>query len=232
MANCLVLVGSQTRRSNRESKVIKIDFDSTSFLRYFLQNRSFFIRPGFELGDHGHQRRLGTPATIKTHYKPRWASEAMHQRSVEEKAPSCETFPLDEGTRDEATPAYLKKFLHEIAPEQQGSSPDDLKHPDHLFQRHVNRGHLFERIRLSDSTTGQAGGRSSRRGSMAGNADIQKIDEEGDEVQGPPPQHQQQHKFTEMEIVTLWNRFKFDFPTGNINEKQLLQLFRQVTEFF
>jgi hypothetical protein len=38
----------------------------------------------------------------------------------------------------------------------------------------------------------------------------------------------QHHKFSEMEIVTLWNRFKFDFPTGNINEKQLLQLFRQV----
>lgn len=183
------------------------------------------------MGDHGNQRRLGTPATsIKTHFKTRWASEAMQQRSVDEKAPSCETFPLDEGTREDATPAYLKKFLHEIAPEQQGSSPDDRQmHPDHLFQRHVNRGHLIERIRLSDSASHAGGGRSSsRRGSMAGNADIQKIEEEGDEVQSPAPP-QQLHKFTEMEIVTLWNRFKFDFPTGNINEKQLLQLFRQVT---
>ncbi len=38
---------------------------------------------------------------------------------MEEKLPCCETFPLDEGTRDDDTPAYLKRFLHEIAPEKE-----------------------------------------------------------------------------------------------------------------
>ena len=171
----------------------------------------------------GHHRRLGTPATnLNTHFRSRWASEAVQHKSVEGKAPCCETYPLDVGSREDDTPAHIKRFLHEIAPEEADS---DTVH-DHLFQRSLNRAHLHERIRMADAAPAHTG-RSSRRGSLA-NPDIQKIDEESEESSAAPPVVQQMHKFTEMEIVTLWNRFKFDFPTGNINGKQLLQLFRQV----
>jgi hypothetical protein len=134
---------------------------------------------------------------------------------------------LDEGSREDDTPAEIKRFLHQIGPE---SEPKPETYSDHLLQRHAHKSHLIERIRMADSTTTSTSGRSSsRRGSVAADAGIAKIEEEGDEAaverKEPAPQ---QHKFTQMEIVTLWNRFKFDFQSGNINEKQLLQLFRQV----
>ena len=34
-------------------------------------------------------------------------------------------------------------------------------------------------------------------------------------------------KFTEFEIVTLWNHFKADFPCGNINQSQLSQMIKK-----
>ena len=37
--------------------------------------------------------------------------------------------------------------------------------------------------------------------------------------------------FTELEMVQLWNQYKFNFPTGQANRKQLKQLFRQVHHF-
>ena len=38
----------------------------------------------------------------------------------------------------------------------------------------------------------------------------------------------QSTKFTEFEIVTLWNHFKADFPSGNINQSQLAQMIKKV----
>lgn len=162
----------------------------------------------------GPHRRLGTPATaLKPHLRSRWSSD-HHPSVAEEKPPCCETFPLDTGTRDDDTPDVIKRFLHQIAPEPE-PEPDPTH--DTLFQRHVSRGHLIDRIRMTDATHS---GRTSRRSSLAAGSD-----EQPEVVITKEMQH---HKFSEMEIVTLWNRFKFDFPTGNINEKQLLQLFRQV----
>ena len=34
-------------------------------------------------------------------------------------------------------------------------------------------------------------------------------------------------KFTEFEIVTLWNHFKADFPSGIINQSQLSQMIKK-----
>ena len=177
----------------------------------------------------GHHRRLGTPATtIKAHLRSRWSGgpdHAPHPGSVaEEKPPCCETFPLDTGSREDDTPEALKRFLHQIAPEPD-PEPDPVH--DHLFQRHLNRGHLMDRLKMADSSHVPSG-KNSRRSSLA-ETGSQKGEESEDTPLPVTPQPQQHHKFTEMEIVTLWNRFKFDFPTGNINEKQLHQLFRQVT---
>ena len=33
---------------------------------------------------------------------------------------------------------------------------------------------------------------------------------------------------TELQMVELWNQFKFNFPTGKANDKQLKQLIRKV----
>ena len=38
----------------------------------------------------------------------------------------------------------------------------------------------------------------------------------------------QSTRFTEYEIVQLWNSFKQDFPSGKINRNQLTQLVRKV----
>ena len=34
---------------------------------------------------------------------------------------------------------------------------------------------------------------------------------------------------TELQMVELWNQYKFNFPTGRANQKQLSQLIRKVT---
>ena len=34
-------------------------------------------------------------------------------------------------------------------------------------------------------------------------------------------------KFTEFEIVTLWNHFKSDFPSGDVNQSQLSQMIKK-----
>ena len=34
-------------------------------------------------------------------------------------------------------------------------------------------------------------------------------------------------KFTEFEIVTLWNHFKSDFPQGDINKAQLSMMIKK-----
>ena len=174
----------------------------------------------------GQQRHAGTPATgMRAQFHRRWKStDLLHHPGNEEKLPCCETFPLDTGTRDEDTPDAIKRFLHQIAPE-----PEPEPDLAHSFQRQFHRGHLIERLRMSGDTPS---GRTSRRSSLAADTGSPKGEEEveGSKVNASQQQQQQQHKFTEMEIVTLWNRFKFDFPTGNINEKQLLQLFKQVTK--
>lgn len=35
-------------------------------------------------------------------------------------------------------------------------------------------------------------------------------------------------QLTELEMVELWNQYKFNFPTGKVNLKQLKQLVRKV----
>ena len=35
-------------------------------------------------------------------------------------------------------------------------------------------------------------------------------------------------QLTELEMVELWNQYKFNFPTGKANHKQLKQLIRKV----
>ena len=35
-------------------------------------------------------------------------------------------------------------------------------------------------------------------------------------------------QLTELEMVELWNQYKFNFPTGKANQKQLKQLVRKV----
>ena len=37
----------------------------------------------------------------------------------------------------------------------------------------------------------------------------------------------QMTKFTEFEIVTLWNHFKSDFPAGDINKSQLSMMIKK-----
>ena len=116
----------------------------------------------------GHHRRLGTPATtIKAHLRSRWSGgpdHAPHQGSVaEEKPPCCETFPLDTGSREDDTPEALKRFLHQIAPEPD-PEPDPVH--DHLFQRHLYRGHLMDRLKMADSSHVPSQ-KTSRRSSLA-----------------------------------------------------------------
>lgn len=36
-------------------------------------------------------------------------------------------------------------------------------------------------------------------------------------------------QLTELEMVELWNQYKFNFPTGKVNLKQLKQLVRKVS---
>ena len=38
-------------------------------------------------------------------------------------------------------------------------------------------------------------------------------------------------QLTELEMVELWNQYKFNFPTGKANQKQLKQLVRKVTKY-
>ena len=38
----------------------------------------------------------------------------------------------------------------------------------------------------------------------------------------------QKSRFTEYEIVQMWNNFKVDFPTGFINRAQLAQMMKRV----
>ena len=38
----------------------------------------------------------------------------------------------------------------------------------------------------------------------------------------------QQHQFTELEVMTLWNSFKIDFPEDKINKIQLNELVAQL----
>ena len=35
-------------------------------------------------------------------------------------------------------------------------------------------------------------------------------------------------QLTELEMVEMWNQYKFNFPTGKANTKQLLQLMKKV----
>ena len=39
-------------------------------------------------------------------------------------------------------------------------------------------------------------------------------------------------QFSELEMVALWNKWKFNFPTGQSNRVQLRQLFKEVSTYF
>jgi hypothetical protein len=191
-----------------------------------------------------------TPSVLVEHLRGRWLNVAgselrrgslpnptsglskaqlhsLREKAEPKKVPSCEVFTPSSHTRLEDTPLALRSFLASIKPEEDTSSSyEDLHRTSSLKVRKADRRRScdLDSIAKMASTHGRL------------SSTPLEVD---DDVQVENRLTEQERAnlmssttFTELEIVQLWNQYKSNFPTGQINRKQLLQLFKQVILFF
>jgi len=163
--------------------------------------------------------------------------------------PSTEIYIPSPTTRFEDTPLTLRKFLNTIRPED--SSEDDFSNcstPRAGRSRRASSLKLPDKFKkkadLSPCSTPRSPRSPSRclcRSSSAKNKQTEKnkmsdysdSDDEGSRKKKGLTAEQRKKlmkttQLTELEMVEMWNQYKFNFPTGKANPKQLKQLMKKV----
>ena len=152
----------------------------------------------------------------------------------------CIELPEECGDREEAVSEELKEFMRDIEPED--SEDEERFYRDLPFNEKVRlRNKLLYGSNSSVNSDilkhlGPDSANHSRKGSRRGSTK-DSSDEKMDEPVMDEDEYQQwlienekkQTKFTEMEIVALWNQFKLNFPHGTVSKPQLTELLQKVT---
>ena len=154
----------------------------------------------------------------------------------------CIELPEDCGDRDDAISEDLKEFMKDIEPED--SEDEERFYRDLPFNEKVRlRNKLMygsnssvnsEILKHLGTDSASHSRRGSRRGSHSSNkhSSNEKMDEpvmDEDEYQQWLIENEKKTtKFTEMEIVALWNQFKLNFPHGTVSKPQLTELLGKV----
>ena len=181
-------------------------------------------------------RRTSFPVqSLNNSYEPRLFGK-QKKKKKKKKVPCCETLPYDLGNREDDTPDDLKKFIREIEPEDSDDSEGPYAHLSFNERVRLRNKQLFGSSSNIDKdfTSSQflliPSIRKPRRGSLPDinkkNMDEQIIGE--DEYQQSLAKEKMVAKFTEMEIVALWNQFKLNFPHGTVSKPQLVELLQKV----
>ena len=186
-----------------------------------------------------HGRRSSLPAQSLTNGAGN-RSFRQRKKKKEKKLPCCEVARADPGTRDDYVSDDLKEFLHDIEPED--SEDEERFYRDLPFNEKVRlRNQLMYGSKSSLNSDilkhlGPGSNSSSKRGSRRPSHSSDDlldtmVDEEitEDEFQQFLQNEKKVTKFTEMEIVALWNQFKLNFPHGTVSKPQLKELLQKVT---
>ena len=165
------------------------------------------------------------------------------KRKKKKRKPQCETLPYDDGrTAEDDTPQELKKFLHQIGlSDSEDSDFEALPYSEKVRIRNKkllgsNRSSRASSRRSSIGDENRFSRASSRRSSVG---EKKKPDMEDDEYicddktlqdwkQENEKKENLETKFTEMEIMALWNQFKLNFPHGTVSKSQLNELLQTV----
>jgi hypothetical protein len=197
-----------------------------------------------------HGRRASLPVQSLTNGAGN-RSFKQRKKKKEKKKPCVELARADSGDRDDYVSEDLKEFMHNIEPED--SEDEERYYRDLPYNEKVR---LRNKLLLGSNNSlnsdilkhlGPSSTSSSRRGSRRAShtsdeildfLDSTKIvdtmvDEEitEDEYQQYLANEKKVTKFTEMEIVALWNQFKLNFPHGTVSKPQLKELLQKVTMF-
>ena len=154
----------------------------------------------------------------------------------------CIELPEDCGDREEAISEELKEFMKDIEPED--SEDEERFYRDLPFNEKVRlRNKLMYGSNSSVNSDilkhlGPQSANHSRRGSRRGSHSSTKhssnenmddpVMDEDEYQQWLMENEKKQTKFTEMEIVALWNQFKLNFPHGTVSKPQLTELLQKV----
>ena len=176
-------------------------------------------------------RRASLPVQSLTNGDETRLFGRQKKKKKKKKVPCCETLPYDLGNREEDTPDDLKNFIKEIEAEDSDDSLprglEDLPFNERVRLRNkalFGSNTSIHKIHKSSSKP------VSRRSSFA-DTSIEIMTEEiinEDEYQEYLAKEKKVTKFTEMEIVALWNQFKLNFPHGTVSKPQLTGLLQQV----
>ena len=186
-----------------------------------------------------HGRRASLPVQSLTNGVGN-RSFRQRKKKKEKKKPCVELERADPGDRDDYISDDLKEFLHDIEPED--SEDEERYYRDLPFNEKVRlRNKLMYGSNNSLNSDilkhlGPSSTSSSRRGSRRPSHTSSEIldtmvDEEitEDDYQQYLENEKKVTKFTEMEIVALWNQFKLNFPHGTVSKPQLKELLSKVT---
>lgn len=152
--------------------------------------------------------------------------------------PSTEIFVPSPTTREQDTPEYIRRFLDTIRPsdsedESACSTPGAGLSPRGSLKFRASRPRPRKPSSLKVKSNQQRRSKSRQRIMSADNSDYDDAFDDGTVKKKITPAERKaliaSTQLTELELVELWNQYKFNFPTGRANEKQLKQLIRKVS---
>ena len=176
--------------------------------------------------------------------KPYAGSTRRRKKKKDKKLPCVELAkPPEHGCREDAISEDLQGFIKEIDIDESDRLSDeekflkDLPYNERVRMRNKLKfgklhgsnssinSEILKHLGIDSSSSSLQGSKqSSRRGSSESMDEL--IDE--DEVQQYLANEKKITKFTEMEIVALWNQFKLNFPHGTVSKPQLTELLQKV----
>ena len=170
----------------------------------------------------------------------------LKKKKKKKRQPQCETLPYNDGrTAEDDTPQELKQFLHKIGlSDSEDSDFDSLPYSEKIRIRNKkllgsNRSSRASSRRSSIEEENKLSRYSSRRSSVG---ERKKPDMEDDgficddkTLEDWKLENEKKEsmvtKFTELEIMALWNQFKLNFPHGTVSKSQLNELLQTVIQY-
>ena len=189
-------------------------------------------------------RRCSLPTQSLADGASHRSSYRQRRKKKEKKIPCIELLPAYTGDKDKDTPTELKEFMKDIEPEDSDDEERFYKglpfnervrlRNQALYGSNCSINSDLAKHLISNSTSSSRRGSlkvPSRRGSSSSSPTPDKMDEmtlDEDEYQEFLENEKKVTKFTEMEIVALWNQFKLNFPHGTVSKPQLTELLQKV----
>ena len=180
------------------------------------------MNPSFSKRAVTHQLSVGNSTTSTK----AGSSRNLRGKNNQKAAPSTEVLPFDNHTREEDTHEDVKEFLHHLKPEDTDEEAVSGSSPVRNQFTGVNRS--YTQLKRN------AVNRKSRRRSSKPKVENlppkepDSMNETNDVSDVELYVLTKTTKFTELEIVSLWNQFKSNFPSGFVNKRQMVDLLKQV----